>query len=90
VCVSFLRFCCRPLLSRCYHWARSQIQIRSGPEGETLRNEAGEETSHLQGLFYRTINMLDKGIKPVFVFDGKPPELKKGEVSIGRSSNSSH
>jgi 5'-3' exonuclease len=34
--------------------------------------------------------MLDKGIKPVFVFDGKPPELKKGEVSIGRSSNSSH
>jgi hypothetical protein len=75
-------------LFRYPHWAPSQIQIRSGPEGETLRNEAGEETSHLQGLFYRTINMLDKGIKPVFVFDGKPPELKKGEVSIGNSSDS--
>ena len=73
-------------LSRCSPWSRSQIQIRSGPEGETLRNEAGEETSHLQGLFYRTINMLDKGIKPVFVFDGKPPELKKGEVSIGAAA----
>ena len=58
-----------------------QIQIRAGPEGETLMNEAGEVTSHLNGLFYRTIKMLDSGLKPVYVFDGKPPELKGGEVS---------
>jgi len=32
------------------------------------------------GMFYRTIRMLDNGIKPVFVFDGKPPTLKSGEV----------
>ena len=44
------------------------IAIRSGPEGEVLHNEAGEVTSHLQGMFYRTIRMLDNGIKPVFVF----------------------
>ena len=44
------------------------IAIRSGPEGEVLTNEAGEVTSHLQGMFYRTIRMLDNGIKPVFVF----------------------
>lgn len=56
------------------------IQIRSGPEGEVLTNDAGEVTSHLQGMFYRTIAMLDKGIKPVFVFDGKPPQLKGGEL----------
>jgi flap endonuclease-1 len=56
------------------------IQIRSGPEGEVLTNEAGEVTSHLQGMFYRTIALLDKGIKPVFVFDGKPPQLKGGEL----------
>lgn len=36
--------------------------------------------SHLQGMFYRTIKMLVNGLKPAFVFDGKPPTLKSGEV----------
>jgi hypothetical protein len=36
--------------------------------------------SHLQGMFYRTIRLIEKGLKPVFVFDGKPPTLKSGEV----------
>lgn len=39
--------------------------------------------SHLMGMFYRTIRMLEHGIKPVYVFDGKPPHLKSGEVSMG-------
>jgi len=39
-----------------------------------------EITSHLSGLFYRTINLLELGIKPVYVFDGKPPELKYKEL----------
>lgn len=34
------------------------------------------------GLFYRTIRIVENGIKPVYVFDGKPPELKSGVVSI--------
>ena len=33
------------------------------------------------GLFYRTIRMVENGIKPCYVFDGKPPVLKSGEVS---------
>lgn len=33
------------------------------------------------GFFYRTIRMVDNGIKPCYVFDGKPPELKAGVVS---------
>lgn len=33
------------------------------------------------GMFYRTIRMLEHGIKPVYVFDGKPPQLKSAEVS---------
>lgn len=37
--------------------------------------------SHLMGLFYRTIRMVENGIKPAYVFDGKPPELKAGVVS---------
>jgi flap endonuclease-1 len=44
-------------------------------------NEAGEVTSHLQGMWYRTIRFIEGGIKPVFVFDGKPPTLKGGELA---------
>ena len=40
--------------------------------------------SHLQGIFYRTIRMMEQGIKPVFVFDGKPPVLKAGEVGYSK------
>jgi flap endonuclease-1 len=36
--------------------------------------------SHLQGMFYRTIKMLESGLKPAFVFDGKPPVMKSGEA----------
>merc|ERR1712012_333498 len=48
--------------------------------GAQLTNEAGETTSHLMGVFYRTIRMIDNGIKPIYVFDGKPPDLKSGEL----------
>ena len=51
-----------------------------GPMGEPLKNRDGEITSHLTGLFYRNINLLNSNIKPIFVFDGKPPELKKKEI----------
>ena len=37
-------------------------------------------TSHIQGMFNRTIRMLSKGVKPCYIFDGKPPQLKGGEV----------
>ncbi len=49
-------------------------------DGMQLTNEAGETTSHLIGMFYRTIRMVENGIKPVYVFDGKPPELKSREL----------
>ncbi|OWM72370.1 hypothetical protein CDL15_Pgr018255 [Punica granatum] len=48
---------------------------------DTLTNEAGEVTSHLQGMFTRTIRLLEAGIKPVYIFDGQPPELKKQELA---------
>ncbi|CAH8361970.1 unnamed protein product [Eruca vesicaria subsp. sativa] len=59
-----------------------QFLIVVGRTGtEMLTNEAGEVTSHLQGMFNRTIRLLEAGIKPVYVFDGKPPELKKQELA---------
>jgi flap endonuclease-1 len=33
------------------------------------------------GTFYRTIRLVENGIKPVYVFDGKPPEMKSGELN---------
>lgn len=55
------------------------IAVRS--DGSQLTNEAGEITSHLMGMFYRTIRMIENGIKPVYVFDGKPPIMKSGELA---------
>ena len=48
--------------------------------GAVLTSEDGNTTSHLMGMFYRTIRMVDNGIKPVYVFDGKPPTMKAGEL----------
>jgi len=48
--------------------------------GAMLTTESGDTTSHLMGMFYRTIRMVDNGIKPVYVFDGKPPTMKAGEL----------
>ncbi|RKP06385.1 flap endonuclease 1 [Thamnocephalis sphaerospora] len=55
------------------------IAVRS--DGQMLQSEDGETTSHLMGFFYRTIRMVEHGIKPVYVFDGKPPTLKSGELA---------
>ncbi|XP_073987870.1 flap structure-specific endonuclease 1 [Rhodnius prolixus] len=54
------------------------IAVRS--EGQQLTSADGETTSHLMGTFYRTIRLIENGIKPVFVFDGKPPKMKSGEL----------
>lgn len=45
-------------------------------DGELLRDSKGRITSHLSGLFYRTANFIELGIKPIYVFDGAPPILK--------------
>ncbi|KAH6643650.1 flap endonuclease 1 [Boeremia exigua] len=55
------------------------IAVRS--DGQQLMSDTGETTSHLMGLFYRTLRMVDNGIKPLYVFDGAPPKLKSGELA---------
>ncbi|KAB2570467.1 DNA repair protein [Lasiodiplodia theobromae] len=55
------------------------IAVRS--DGQQLMNETGETTSHIMGMFYRTLRMVDNGIKPLYVFDGAPPKLKSGELA---------
>ncbi len=53
------------------------LSIIRGYDGSLLMDSRGRITSHLSGLFYRTANLVERGIKPVFVFDGKPHEMKK-------------
>ncbi|MCS7093592.1 MAG: flap endonuclease-1 [Candidatus Aenigmarchaeota archaeon] len=51
--------------------------IRDKDTGDPLKDSKGRITSHLSGLFYRTVNFLEIGIKPVYVFDGEAPVFKK-------------
>ena len=45
-------------------------------DGTPLKDYEGNITSHLSGLFYRSINFIEHNIKPIYVFDGVPTELK--------------
>jgi len=50
------------------------ISVRNS--GADYTNQQGEITTHILGLFNKTIELLSNGIIPVYIFDGKPPELK--------------
>ncbi|WP_456366868.1 flap endonuclease-1 [Thermococcus sp.] len=53
-------------------------------DGTPLMDSKGRITSHLSGFFYRTINLMEAGLKPAYVFDGKPPEFKEKELERRR------
>ena len=54
--------------------------IRQRDTGELLRDSRGRITSHLSGLFYRSLRLFENGIKLIYVFDGEPPEFKRKTV----------
>ncbi len=45
-----------------------------------MRDKDGNMTGHLNGFIYKTLNMLETGIKPIYVFDGIAPEMKRNEL----------
>jgi flap endonuclease-1 len=53
--------------------------LRQG-DGQLFSDADGRVTSHLMGAFYRTTSLLQQGVLPVWVFDGKPPERKAGTI----------
>lgn len=56
------------------------------PDGTPLQDSRGHITSHLSGLLYRTTRLMaDYGIRPAFVFDGRPPALKSLEIARRRA-----
>lgn len=46
-------------------------------DGTPLKDFNGNITSHLNGILFQTSNLIERQIKPIYVFDGKAPELKK-------------
>ncbi len=46
------------------------------PDGTPLMDSEQRVTSHLSGLFYRTVALLSEGIKLIYVFDGEYHALK--------------
>ena len=51
-----------------------------GYDGGLLTDSEGVVTSHLSGLLYRNAKLIEKGIQLVYVFDGKPSQLKREEI----------
>ncbi len=59
-----------------YNAMHQFLSIIRQRDGTPLKDSQGRITSHLSGLLYRTANLVEEGIKPVYVFDGKPHPLK--------------
>jgi flap endonuclease-1 len=60
------------------------LTIIRQPDGTPLMDRQGRITSHLSGILFRVSSFMEKGIKPVFVFDGKPAALKQATIDERR------
>lgn len=56
------------------------LSIIRQPDGTPLQDSAGRITSHLSGLIYRSTHLMEKEVRQIFVFDGKPQELKAAVI----------
>jgi len=45
-----------------------------------FKNSKGKITNHLSGLFYKIVNYLSLNIELIFIFDGKPPDMKSATI----------
>jgi flap endonuclease-1 len=63
------------------------LSVMRTRDGRPLEDSKGRITSHLNGLAFRTTRLIaDYDIRPVFVFDGPPPELKREEIQKRREA----
>src|SRR3989338_7634216 len=70
----------KPLAVDAYNLLYQFITTIRQPDGTPLMDSKGNITSHLSGLFFRVTKLMNSNIKLAFVFDVKPPELKKEEI----------
>jgi flap endonuclease-1 len=56
------------------------LAIIRQPDGSPLMDSRKRVTSHLSGILYRNLNLMEAGINPIYVFDGPPHRLKAGTI----------
>lgn len=61
---------------------QSVIAIRN--TGHDITNKNGKIISHIVGLLNKTLILMENNIIPIFVFDGRPPNIKKNILNIRR------
>src|SRR5436853_6573038 len=63
------------------------LSIMRTRDGTPLQDSKGRITSHLNGLMFRTTRLVDEyDIRPLFVFDGRPPDIKQNEIRKRRQA----
>lgn len=62
-----------------------QTVIAMRSSGRDMVNSKGELTSHLHGLFYKILIFLQNDMVPIFVFDGKAPDIKNMTIEKRRN-----
>ena len=60
-----------------FNWLYQFLTIIRQKDGQPLQDSQGRITSHLSGLFYRSLRLMEANVHPVYVFDGPPPAFKK-------------
>jgi flap endonuclease-1 len=56
------------------------LSVIRQPDGTPLKDEGGRVTSHLAGLLNRNANLIEMGMRPIYVFDGIPSRLKAATI----------
>jgi DNA excision repair protein ERCC-5 len=54
---------------------------------KVAKSDGQDEALIITGFFYRILKLLHFGIRPIFVFDGRPPEAKR-RTMVSESANS--
>jgi len=73
---TFSNFRDRIVVIDAYNVLHQFLSIIRQRDGTPLKDSQGKITSHLSGLLYRTANLIEERIRPVYIFDGKPHPLK--------------
>lgn len=60
-----------------FNWIYQFLTTIRLADGSYLTDREGNITTHLNGLFYRSMNLLSNNVHPWFVFDGPAPKFKK-------------
>nr|XP_027202155.1 flap endonuclease 1-A-like [Dermatophagoides pteronyssinus] len=56
------------------------VSVRLNETNANLTDNEGNVTSHISGILSKTVKLYELGLKPIYVFDGTPPELKNDEL----------